>query len=317
MPQAAAAVQQEVSGLEVILQCLAPLRPWLERSDISEIEINSPNAIFCEQDGVKSRVPVSLAEGLLFSAVKRIAFAAGQQVVGDDGNLLSHELHCRFADARVAVLFPPQSVQGITLTLRKFNVAHLSLAELAEREMLSSGLADTLVAAVLACKNILVSGSMGCGKTTLIGALAAFIPEEQRILVIENPAELRIRQPNVVRFEACGGVTQRQLLESALRHGAERLILGECRGEEALAILDSMNVGCQGMLTSLHANSAEQTLPRFLSCILKAEGHPPADAVKEMLGCTVEVIVHLVRKAGKRFVDRACWVRSYDQLEPI
>jgi pilus assembly protein CpaF len=174
----------------------------------------------------------------------------------------------------------------VTLTIRKFNAPNFGLPELISVGSVTREAADLLVKAVLERQNILISGGTGTGKTTLLSILSDFIPEDERILVIEDTAEIQIRTPNLVRFEARAAegslpaVTIRELLKASLRHRPDRIILGEIRGGEAFDLLQLLNTGHSGTLSTVHSNSAAQALSRFTTCVLQSEMELPYRAIK-------------------------------------
>jgi pilus assembly protein CpaF len=211
-------------------------------------------------------------------------------------------------------MFSPHSVGGDTVTIRRFGAMRMSLDEATAAGMLSREQAGVLKAAVQHAKNVIISGNLGSGKTTLMNMLVAYIGDKERILTIENPCELVFQQANVIRWEAQGKMTERRLLESALGHGVDRVLIGEIRGEEALEFVELLNVGLGGTITSLHANSPEQALDRLLTCCLKSSGHPPVEALKQQIGCSIDYSVHLTRdvRTGVRRVDGLVKVEGYD-----
>lgn len=312
-----------MDGLEPILTHLAPLRHLVENPDISEIEVNSPSCVYYELNGVKHRDEVQVTESQLEAGVKRIARAVGEEVV-ENGDWVSPALNCRCPHGgwRLSVLFPPHSVNGITLTLRKFNVSHLSLAELVERGMLEESAAEYLMRAVADRKNVLISGPTGCGKTTLLNVLLEAIPSHERVLTIENPAELRSKRvdpkySNAVRWEARVGFDQQKLLENALRFNPDRLLVGEFRGEEAMTLLLLMNTGHAGTLSTTHANTAKDALSRFQLCVQMSPKAPPPETIQQMIGENVQVVAHLTKNSeGRRVVTQIISVSGYsDQYD--
>jgi pilus assembly protein CpaF len=307
-----------LDSLEPILTHLAPLRHLIENPDISEIEVNSPSCVYYELNGVKHRDHVEITQSQLEAGVKRIARAVGEEVV-DNGDWLSPALNCRCPEGgwRLSVLFPPHSVNGITLTLRKFNVSHLSLCDLIRRGMLDQAAADYLTRAVVERKNILISGQTGSGKTSLLNVLLEAIPAHERVLTIENPAEFRSRRvdpkcSNAVRWEARGDFDQHKLLQNALRFNPDRLLIGEFRGKEALTLLLLMNTGHAGTLSTTHANSARDALSRFQLCVQMSSTAPPPETIRQMIGENVQVVAHLTKDSeGRRFVKEIISIAGY------
>jgi pilus assembly protein CpaF len=304
-----------MNGFEIILPFLKPIEHLILDDSISEVMINGPDRIFIEKDGFVEPVPgIHLGEKSLMVAVKNIA-----RRLGDDISESKPILDSRLPDgSRVAAVIPPCSVNGVTLTIRKFNVRHFGVEDLVQAGTLERWLANQLEAYVLARKNILISGGTGCGKTTLLNALGKFIPSDERVLLIEDTSEIHMGQDNLVRFEArqpqngLPAITIRDLLKASLRHRPDRLILGEIRGAEAFDLLQLLNTGHSGSLSTVHASSAKQGLARFTSCVLQSGVDLPYRAIKTNVGDSVDVVVHLERRPGQRFVSEVVEIHGYD-----
>jgi pilus assembly protein CpaF len=204
-------------------------------------------------------------------------------------------------------------LQGVTLTIRKFNAKHFGIEDLIRIGTLTQELADVLGTAVVKRQNILVAGGTGTGKI-----LANFIPEHERILVIEDTAEIQITSPNLVRFEArreqdrLPAVSIRDLLKASLRHRPDRILLGEIRGAEAFDLLQLLNTGHSGTISTVHANSAQQALSRFTSCVLQSTVELPYRAIKSNIADSLNLLVHVERRAGRRFVSEVLRIEGYD-----
>jgi pilus assembly protein CpaF len=299
---------------ETILPFLRPIEHLILDPDISEIMVNAGSRIFIERNGELETVNgVVLSEQALCAAVKNIA-----RRLGDDISEAKPILDSRLPDgSRVAAILPPCSIDGITLTIRKFNTRNFRIADLIANETLTKELADSLHNAVVQRQNVLVSGGTGAGKTTLLGILADFIPDTDRILLIEDTAELNIRKDNLVRFEArreqngVPGVTIRDLLKASLRHRPDRIIVGEIRGGEAFDLLQALNTGHAGSISTLHANSARQALSRFADCVLQSGIEMPHRAIRSNIANSVDLILHIARVRGRRVVLEALRVNSY------
>jgi pilus assembly protein CpaF len=304
-----------MNGFETILPFLKPIEHLILDDSISEVMINGPDRIFIEKDGFVEPVPgIHLGEKSLMVAVKNIA-----RRLGDDISESKPILDSRLADgSRVAAVIPPCSVNGVTLTIRKFNVRHFGVEDLVQAGTLERWLANQIEGYVLARKNILISGGTGCGKTTLLNALGKFIPSDERVLLIEDTSEIHMGQDNLVRFEArqpqngLPAITIRELLKASLRHRPDRIILGEIRGAEAFDLLQLLNTGHSGSLSTVHASSAKQGLARFTSCVLQSGVDLPYRAVKTNVGDSVDVVVHLERRPGRRFVSEVVEIHGYD-----
>jgi pilus assembly protein CpaF len=303
-----------MNGFEMILPFLKPIEHLLLDDSISEVMVNGPDRIFIEKAGfVREVEDVSLGERALMVAVKNIA-----RRLGDDISEAKPILDSRLPDgSRVAAVIPPCSLAGVTLTIRKFNAHHFALEDLVQSGTLDRALANRLEDYVLARKNILISGGTGSGKTTLACALGKFIPEDERLLLIEDTAEIQMAHRNLVRFEArreqngTPAVTIRDLLKAALRHRPDRIILGEVRGAEAFDLLQLLNTGHSGTVSTIHANSAKQGLARFTSCVLQSGIDLPYRAVKSNIGDSLNVVVQVERRPGRRFVSEVLEINSY------
>ena len=290
---------------ETILPFLRPIEHLILDPDISEIMVNADSRIFIEKHGQLLPVPgITISEQALCAAVKNIA-----RRLGDDISEAKPILDSRLPDgSRVAAVLPPCSIDGITLTIRKFNTKHFTIADLIENGTLSAKTAELLREKVSNRQNILISGGTGTGKTTLLNILADFIPDEERILLIEDTAELNIRKSNLVRFETrreqagIPAVTVRDLLKASLRHRPDRIIVGEVRGGEAFDLLQALNTGHSGSLCTLHANSARQAIARFSDCILQSGIELPHRAIMANIGNSVDLLIHIARTRGRRAI---------------
>lgn len=304
-----------MNGFETILPFLKPIEHLILDDSISEVMVNGPDHIFIEKAGFIEPVEgVSLGEKSLMVAVKNIA-----RRLGDDISESKPILDSRLPDgSRVAVVIPPCSVNGVTLTIRKFNSRHFGIEDLIQAGTLERWLANQLEGYVLARKNILIAGSTGSGKTSLLNVLGKFIPSDERVLLIEDTSEIHMCQDNLVRLEAHqpqngqAGITIRDLLKASLRHRPDRLILGEIRGSEAFDLLQLLNTGHSGSLSTVHATSAKQALARFTSCVLQSGVDLPYRSVKANVADSVNVVVHLERRPGRRYVSEVVEIHGYD-----
>jgi pilus assembly protein CpaF len=304
-----------MNGFEMILPFLKPIEHLLLDDSISEVMVNGPEHVFIERNGFLERVPsVVLGDRALMVAVKNIA-----RRLGDDISESKPILDSRLPDgSRVAAVIPPCSLGGVTLTIRKFNTRHFRMEDLIAAGTLDRTIANRLEDYVLTRKNILISGGTGTGKSTLLSILGKFISPEERTLVIEDTAEIHLNQQNQVRFEARreqngrGAVSIRDLLKAALRHRPDRILLGEIRGGEAFDLLQLLNTGHSGTLSTIHANSARQGLARFAACVLQSGVDLPYRAIKTNIADSLNVVVHIERRPGRRFVSEILEINGFD-----
>jgi pilus assembly protein CpaF len=302
-------------GFETILPFLRPLEPFILDDSVSEIMVNGAGHVFIERAGVLEEIPeINLTEQSLMVAVKNIARRLGSDISQEKPILDS-----RLPDgSRVAAVIPPCSLCGVTLTIRKFTARRFNIEDLIRTGTLDGNVAKHLEGYVRARNNILISGGTGTGKTTLLNILGKFIGGEERILLIEDTAEIQLCQPNLVRFEARqaqGGlpaVTIRDLLKASLRHRPDRIILGEIRGGEAFDLLQLLNTGHSGTLSTIHANSAKQGLSRFTSCVLQSGIELPYRAIKTNIGDSLNIVVQIERRPGRRFISEVLEIRGCD-----
>jgi len=287
---------------------LGPLEPLLADPSVDEVMVNGPGSVYVERRGRLERAGVEFAgEAELMHAIERVLAPLGRRV--DEASPLCD---ARLADgSRVNVVIPPLSLSGPCLTIRRFRREGFSLRDLVAGGTLPASLAEFLAVCVAARASVLVSGGTGSGKTTTLNALSGAIPGEERIVTIEDAAELRLRQRHVVRLEARpanlegrGEVTIRQLVRNALRMRPDRIVVGEVRGAEALDMLQALNTGHDGSLTTVHANSPEDALRRVETLALMAGVGLPHAAVRDQVTSALDLVVHQARLAdGSRTVE--------------
>lgn len=304
-----------MNGFELILPFLRPIEHLILDPDISEIMVNGPEQIFIEKAGYVESVPgVKLTHESLIVAVKNIA-----RRLGDDISDAKPILDSRLPDgSRVAAVIPPCSIHGVALTIRKFNSHKFKMKDLIELGTVTAELAAQLEEYVVQRKNILICGGTGSGKTTLANILTESIPNHERIVLIEDTAEIHIQKENVLRFEArreqngLPAVTIRDLLKATLRHRPDRIILGEIRGGEAFDLLQLLNTGHSGTISTVHASSAAQGIARFTTCVLQSGVEMPYKAIKTNIGDSLDVIIQIGRRPGARFVSEVIEVCRFD-----
>lgn len=303
------------AGFELILPFLRPIAHLIRDPEVSEIMVNGSQRIFIERRGRIEAVPdLRVDERNLKVAVKNIARALGDNVSEEQPILDS-----RLPDgSRVAAVLPPCSVGGTTLTIRKFQAQFFTADELVQAGSIPPAVLALLRTAIECQQNILISGGTSTGKTTLLNALTAFLPPNARVALIEDTAELQVDLPNLLRFEArrqqtdLPAVTIRELLRATLRHRPDRIILGEVRGGEAFDLLQALNTGHAGTLSTLHANSAEQALARFSSCVVQSGVELPYQAVRYQIADAIHLVLHLERSHGHRRVHELRRIVRYD-----
>jgi pilus assembly protein CpaF len=291
-------------SFEIIIPFLKPIARLLESDSISEVMVNPDNSVWIEEKGLIRALPeIHFDEGALLTGLEVIANRFGKKLDAD-----SPIMNLRLPDgSRLAATIPPIVHPQPMMTIRRFTSRNFSLRDLVEQGMLREDQAAELSDAVLRGDNILISGGTSTGKTTLLNVLADSIPEPERILIIEDTAELHIRKPHVVQQEAQTDthrktVTFDDLLKAALRHRPDRIILGEIRGTEARTLLDAMNTGHRGVLATIHASSAQGALLRLRTLLMRGSSSlMPAEADRE-IQTSVHLIVHIDRQSGRRIV---------------
>jgi pilus assembly protein CpaF len=276
-----------------------PLQPLLDDPEVTEIMVNGPKKIYIEREGKLERTNKVFENNLhILKIIDRIVLPLGRHIDAE-----SPMVDARLPDgSRVNAVIPPCAVDGASLTIRKFRKEKLSIAQLVEYNSLTQGMADFLRACVLGRLNIIISGGTGSGKTTFLNVLSGFIPEEERIVTIEDAAELQLQQDHVVRLETKlanveghGVVSVRELVRNSLRMRPDRIVIGECRGAEALDMLQAMNTGHDGSLTTIHANSSRDALSRLETLVLMAGMDLPIKIVRQQISSAVDVIVQMSR----------------------
>ena len=302
-------------SFELILPFLRPIEYLIRDSEISEILVNGNRRVFIERAGRLEEVPnVELQEKSLQVAVKNIA-----RTLGDDITEERPMLDSRLPDgSRVAAIFPPCSIGGTTLAIRKFQSRHFTGEQLVRIGSIPAAVLDLLHCAVENRRNILISGGTGTGKTTMLNALANYIPDEERLVIVEETAEIQISKPNVVRLEArreqagLPAVTIRDLLRSTLRLRPDRILLGEVRGGKAFDLLQVLNTGHSGSLSTIHANSATHALSRFATLTLQSEIQLPYVAVRSNIAETVNLLLHIERRQTCRRVAQLLEILGFN-----
>jgi pilus assembly protein CpaF len=286
---------------------LGPLEPLLQDPTISDILVNTHKQVYVERRGLLEITNVSFRDnGHLMRIIDKIVSQLGRRV--DESTPM---VDARLSDgSRVNAIIPPLAVDGPILSIRRFNTDKLMPQDLVERLAMTQGMMELLEAAVKARLNIVIAGGTGSGKTTLLNAMSAFISPKERIVTIEDAAELQLRQPHVVRLETrpanlegSGAVRQRELLVNSLRMRPDRIVVGEVRGEEALDMLQAMNTGHDGSLTTVHANSPRDAVSRLEVMVSLANGNMQLVSVRQQIASAVHLLVQASRQSdGSRRV---------------
>jgi len=301
-------IRQQITQ-EVLDEVLGygPIQSLLNDPDVSEIMVNGPKKVYIEKKGklVKSGVTFE-NDAHVIRVIERIILPLGRRVDAD-----SPTVDARLPDgSRVNAIIPPVALDGPSITIRKFRKDKLGMQQLIEFGSITSQMAEFLKACVISRLNIVVSGGTGSGKTTLLNVLSGLIPEDERIVIIEDAAELQLQQDHIVRLETKpaniegkGQVTTRDLVRNALRMRPDRVVVGECRGGETLDMLQAMNTGHDGSLTTLHANTPRDALSRLETMVLMAGMELPVKVIRQQVSAAVDLVVQQTRlKDGSRKV---------------
>ena len=302
-------------SFELILPFLRPIEPLLLDDSISEIMGNPDASWWYERDGiVRCEASISFDADRLRTGLEVIANQLGKKL--DEDNPV---LHAQLPDgSRLAAVIPPVVRPAPALTIRKFTSRHYTVDDLIAHGTLTRPLADFLEAQIRSGKTLLISGGTGSGKTTLLRILANAIPEQERIVVIEDTSELHIQKPNILAVECQtdtfkAAISFDDLLKSALRWRPDRIILGEVRGIEARTLLDSFNTGHSGSLATIHANSAAKALRRFANLVLRSHQQTTYEDIEAEIGEAVDFVVHIERQPGRRVIREVLRLDNYDR----
>ena len=281
---------------------LGPLEPLMADPTISDILINGHDTVYVERHGQLERAPVAFADAQhLLHIVQRIVGQAGRRV-----DETSPMVDSRLPDgSRINAIIPPLALDGALVSIRRFSKKPIQAADLIANKSLTAEMMDFLGACVRARLNVLVSGGTGSGKTTLLNALSAYIPAEERVITIEDAAELKLQQPHVGRLETrpsnaegVGEVNTRGLVRNAMRMRPDRILIGECRGPEALDMLQAMNTGHEGSLTTVHANDTRDALARLEIMVGMAGFDLPIWVIRRQIASAIHVVVQVSRLLG-------------------
>jgi pilus assembly protein CpaF len=278
---------------------LGPLEPLLKDPTVSDIMVNGYDNVYVERFGKVVETNVRFKDQAhLRMIIDRIVSNVGRRI--DDSSPI---VDARLDDgSRVCAVIPPISLVGPALSIRRFGKKQLSTADLIKNETITPAILDFLSACVEARLNVIISGGSGSGKTTILNMLSRFIPEDERVVTIEDTAELQLQQPHVVRLETrpmniegAGAITQRDLVINALRMRPDRIVVGECRGPEAFDMMQAMNTGHDGSMTTAHANSARDAFTRLETMVMMATQNVPDHVIRTMLASAVQLVVQTMR----------------------
>jgi pilus assembly protein CpaF len=278
---------------------LGPLETLLKEPTISDILVNRYNKVYIERNGKLSETTVRFKDDAhLLHIIEKIVSQVGRRI--DEAQPI---VDARLQDgSRVNAIIPPLALDGPCLSIRRFGRHVITQEEMLEFKTLTPGMLRFLAACVQSKTTILISGGTGSGKTTMLNALSRFIPEEERIITIEDTAELQLQQRHVVKFETRppnlnkeGGINQRQLLRTALRMRPDRIIVGECRGAEALDMLQAMNTGVEGSMSTVHANSPRDAFSRLETMVMMADLEIPTRVILQQLASAIKMVVQVSR----------------------
>src|SRR5256714_12531928 len=302
-------------SFELILPFFRPIEPLLLDENVSEIMGNPDASWSCEREGILCQEPtISFDAGKLRTGLEVIANQLGKRLDEDNPRL-----HAQLPDgSRIAAWIPPLVSPAPAIAIRKFTSRNYTVDDLIARGTLTQPIADLLAEQIRSGKTLLISGGTGTGKTTLLRILANSIPEDERILVIEDTPELQIRKPNIVAVASQTStfktnVSFDDLLKDTLRFRPDRIILGEVRGTEARTLLDSFNTGHSGSLATIHANSATKALHRFANLVMRGHQQSTIEDIEAEIGEAVDFVIHIERQPGRRAVREVVRLNGYDR----
>jgi len=303
--------QREIMVSEIMdeIYGFGPLEPLMHDPDVTDVLVNGPERVLVERNGRLDSTEIRFAdEAHLMQFMHRLVSRAGRRI--DESNPI---VDARLPDgSRFSAVIPPLALCGPTVSIRRFGNRRPAIEDLIDSGSLAPAIADFLILAVRGRMNIMVSGGTGAGKTTLLNCISRFIPDSQRVVTIEETAELKLQQPDVIpletrmsNMEGKGAVTQRDLLRNALRMRPDRIIVGESRGAEILEMLQAMNTGHDGSMSTVHANNTRETLDRMELMVALAGADLPTHTAQRYITNAVDIVIHVTRQhTGQRRVTR-------------
>ncbi len=297
---------------------LGPLEPLLKEPSISDILINGPNKVYVERFGKLTLTGIRFKDNAhLLHVIEKIVSKVGRRV--DEANPI---VDARLPDgSRVNAIIPPLALDGPSMSIRRFGKHVITSEELIEKQTIMRSMLEFMAACVAAKTTVLISGGTGSGKTTTLNAMSRFIPEDERVVTIEDTAELQLQQRHVVKFETRppnlnkeGGINQRQLVRTALRMRPDRIIIGECRGGEALDMLQAMNTGVEGSMTTIHANTPRDAFSRLEAMMLMADLEIPSKVLIQQLASAIKMVCQVARlQDGSRKITSIAEVTGVEE----
>lgn len=292
-------LSQLISGIHNEVLGLGPIEPLIGDTTVSDILVNGPNSVYVERHGKLEQTPVQFAsDEHLYRIIEKIVSRIGRRI--DESSPM---VDARLPDgSRVNAIIPPLALDGPVLSIRRFSATPLQVEDLVKLESLTSEMASVIEALVKAKVNFLISGGTGSGKTTLLNMMSSFVPNNERIVTIEDAAELRLQQPHVVRLETRppnvegrGEVTQRALVKNSLRMRPDRIVVGEVRGPEVLDMLQAMNTGHEGSMTTIHANSPRDAMIRLENMVGLAGVTVPLKSLRQQIAAAITAVIQVAR----------------------
>lgn len=299
------------AAIDGLANALSPVKPLMDDPLVQEIEINGPNNIWVEREGIQYKLDIQLSDSHIRNAISVLARLGKKDAkAGTPAGIID----ARLEGFRVAAVLPPTAISGPAICIRKHNPVVLSLDDYVNAGAIPEDMAEKIREMVAGHKNILVAGGTSSGKTTLTNALIQCIDKHERVLTIEDTAELKVRVPNWVPLESNeqAGVTTRMLIRLALRFRPDRIIVGEVRGAEAYDLLQAANTGHDGCVATLHANSAFDALSRLETLILQADVNWPHAAICAQIARTFDYVIFMQRVRGKRLLAEVMELKDYD-----
>jgi pilus assembly protein CpaF len=299
LPLSSLELSQLISGIQNEVMGLGPIEPLMADTTVSDILVNGPGAVYVERHGRLEHTPVQFSsDEHLYRIIEKIVSRVGRRI--DESSPM---VDARLPDgSRVNAIIPPLALDGPTLSIRRFSAVPLGVQELVGLESFSPEMAQVIEAMVKAKINFLVSGGTGSGKTTLLNMMSSFVPATERIITIEDAAELRLQQPHVVRLETRppnvegrGEINQRALVKNSLRMRPDRIVVGEVRGPEVLDMLQAMNTGHDGSMTTIHANSPRDAMMRLENMVGLAGVTAPLKSLRQQISAAITAVIQVAR----------------------